>query len=115
MRERKIVVAAFVMVALLVAGCGKSEDLTGKWVYTSDEFSETIELFSDGTGIMSGINENDEEYKHDCTWIAENGRIKFTIDFGLLGDQAIAYDYKWNDSELIFTSEDGEEGIYIKQ
>lgn len=35
MRERKIVVAAFVMVALLVAGCGKSEDLTGKWVYTS--------------------------------------------------------------------------------
>lgn len=115
MRGRKTIIAVFMVIVVLVVGCGKKEDLTGKWVYTDDESSETIELFSDGTGIMQGVKADGEDYKYDCTWIAENGRIKFTINLGLLGDQAMAYDYKWNNSELIFTSEDGEEGTYLKQ
>lgn len=115
MRKRTVLVIALIMLLVLVAGCGKTEDLTGKWTFSDDETSETIELFSDGTGIMQGVNADGDDYKYDCSWIAENGRIKFTINLGILGDKSVAYDYTYNKSEITFISEDGEEGIYYKQ
>lgn len=114
MRRRKVFVVMMMLVIALV-GCGKGEDLTGKWKFSDDITSETIELFSDGTGIMEGVNAEGDDYKYDCTWVAENGRIKFTLDLGILGDTSIAYDYKCSKSELTFISEDGNEGIYYKQ
>lgn len=115
MKRRKTVIAVFIMLTILLVGCGKGEDLTGKWKFSDDITSETIELFSDGTGIMEGTNTEGEDYKYDCTWVAENGRIKFTLDLGVFGDSSITYDYKYSKSELTFISEDGDEGIYYKQ
>lgn len=43
---------AFVMLVFLLIGCGKSEDLTGRWICSDEGVSTTLELFSDGTGTF---------------------------------------------------------------
>lgn len=105
---RKKILAVLLIVVILLAittGCGEvKEDLTGKWV----KDTEVIELYSDGTGIVTSIDENgNEEHSYSCTWVAENGRLKITYDLGMLGIISKAADYQLSDSStLICTFDD---------
>lgn len=50
MKRRKTVIAVFIMLTILLVGCGKGEDLTGRWVCSDEGIATNLELFSDGTG-----------------------------------------------------------------
>lgn len=73
MRGRKTIVAVLMVIVVLTIGCGKKEDLTGKWVCTDEGISESLDLFSDGTGMFTQDGESCE-----ITWVAEDGRFKLT-------------------------------------
>ncbi|MBD5469106.1 MAG: hypothetical protein HDR21_13270 [Lachnospiraceae bacterium] len=107
MRKKKriisICMAALVML-LAIAGCGKKEDITGKWVFTEEETGETaaMELFSDGSGIYTA-----EGVSYSCAWITENGRLKIEIDAGMFGKSSLVADYEIDGDKLILSDEDG--------
>lgn len=101
MRGRKTIIAVFMVIVVLVIGCGKSEDLTGKWVCTDEEISTTLELFSDGTGTLI---QGDQTYS--ISWIAENGRLKISASLGFLGEYAEAAAYEQKGNSLTFTYDD---------
>ena len=101
MRGRKLVVSIIMMIAVLLAGCGKSGDLTGKWVCTDEGITTTLELFSDGTGTLI-----QEDQTYSISWIAENGRLKISASLGFLGEYAEAATYEQNGDSLTFTYDD---------
>lgn len=103
MKRRETIIAVFMMLFVLMAGCGKSEDLTGKWVCTDEGISEAIELFSDGTGTFIQDGES-----YEISWIAEDGRFKITRSFGFLGDSTGTFDYELKKDIFTIFSEDGE-------
>lgn len=113
--RKKILTILLIVVMLLVitTGCGeKKEDLTGRWVKDTD----IIELYSDGTGILTSMSDDgNKEETYSCTWIAENGRLKFTFDLGVLGTRSGAYDYTLSKSKLILTTDDGVIREYYKE
>ena len=92
MKRRETIIAVFMMLFVLMAGCGKSEDLTGKWVCTDEGISEAIELFSDGTG----------------TFIQDGESYEISRSFGFLGDSTGTFDYELKKDIFTIFSEDGE-------
>lgn len=109
MRKRTVFVVALIMLIVLV-GCGKTEDLTGKWVCTEGETSTTLELFSDGTGTLI-----QEDQTYSISWIAENGRLKISASLGFLGEYAEAADYKLKKDTLTFIYDDDSVEHYKKE
>lgn len=110
MKRRKTVFVVALIMLIVLAGCGKTEDLTGKWVCTEGETSTTLELFSDGTGThMQG----DQTYS--ISWIAENGRLKISASLGFLGGYAEAADYELKKDSLTFTFDDDSVEHYKKE
>lgn len=110
MRVRKIATAILIMMLVFVAGCGKAEDLTGKWVCTDEGVEESLDLFSDGTGTFMQDGES-------CaiTWVAENGRFKLTRSFGFLGESSGTFDYELKKDMLTFLSENGQTQNFTRE
>lgn len=110
MRGRKLVVSIVMMIAVLLAGCGKSGNLTGKWVCTDEGISESLELFSDGTGTFTQDGESCE-----ITWAAEEGMFKLTRSLGFLGESSGTFDFELKKDTLTFFSDDGEIQNFIRE
>lgn len=104
MRGKKAlsICTALLIMLLAIAGCGKKENMTGKWVCTEEETGETatMELFSDGTGIYTA-----EELSYSCEWTTENGRLKLEVDT-IFGKISNAWDYKLDGDALILTEDE---------
>ncbi|MCM1103251.1 MAG: hypothetical protein NC409_04010 [Clostridium sp.] len=110
MRKRAISICMAALVVLLaITGCGKKEDITGKWVCTQEETGETaiMELFSDGTGIYTA-----EGLSYSSMWITENGRLKIEIDAGIFGKISQVWDYKLDGDALVVTDDGGSYTFY---
>lgn len=108
MKKKVLVILCSLMMILLV-GCGlKTSTLVGSWATDAEEKAD-FELYSDGTGI-----EKEEIGSFALEWIAENGKLKVTIDTGLFGKIAASYSYKLSEDTLILTDDDGEETTYIR-
>lgn len=114
MSKKKSLLIIFLaaIVTMVFIGCEKKEpDLTGKWIMESDE-NYSIELFSDKTGIMYGLNEGGEDTSYSIEWIAEDGRIKFSI---YNGNASVSYAYEINDDKLILQDDNGEQLNYFRK
>lgn len=110
MQKRVIIFLLVIGVLTFLVGCGeKKENLTGTW--TSEDGSESIELYSDGTGILYDLDE-DEQYS--LSWIAEDGKLKFDVDL-LLTNFAVSYDYGLQKNTLTLTDDDSESTVYTRE
>lgn len=101
--KRALSICTTLLIMLLaIAGCGKKEDMTGKWVYTVEETGETstMEFFSDGTGIYTV-----EGMSYSCEWITEKGRLKLEVDT-IFGKNSQAWDYKLDGDSLMLTKDE---------
>ncbi|MCM1103252.1 MAG: hypothetical protein NC409_04015 [Clostridium sp.] len=101
MRKRAISICMAALIVLLaIAGCSKKESLVGKWVATDEATgeTETMELFSDGSGIYTS---------YACEWSTENGRLKIEIDTGIFGKVSHVWDYELDGDTLVLSDEDG--------
>ncbi len=99
----KKILTVFVVIVMMITlvGCGSKQDpLVGKWV--EDQGVEVLELFSDGTGILT----TSEGTAYSLTsWIAENGRLKLTSQMPLIGEYTFVFDYELNGKVLTVTTE----------
>ncbi len=110
--RRIISVCMTVLVMLLaIAGCGKKESLVGKWTYTDEvtEATETMELFSDGTGILAA-----DEISQSLEWAIVDGKLKIEVDTGIFGKVPMVVDYELDGDKLMLTNE-GETITYMKE
>jgi len=109
----KKIFAIVLLLGLVFAlvGCGDSDHpLVGRWEGVSleiifdgeseifDDFDDTLEFFSDGTGVTT---EGGRSF--DFTWSAENGRLRMTEN----GDTEVM-DYNISRSTLTMTMTDGD-------
>ncbi|MGN0326351.1 MAG: hypothetical protein ACI4DW_08560 [Lachnospiraceae bacterium] len=112
MKKFRLLVAIVTVLMVVLSGCG-SKSLVGTWVEDSDR-PETLELFSDGTGRLS----SQSGFITSLTitsWLAEDDRLKITVQAPLLGEYTFVEDYEVNKDTLTLTDDDGEETIYIRQ
>lgn len=109
--KKLISIFAIVVLVFIISGCGSKQDpLVGKWVEDA-ESGEVLELFSDGTGILT----TSEGSAYSLTsWIAENGRLKITSQMPLVGEYTVAFDYELNGKVLTVIIE-GESTTYQKE
>lgn len=106
--KKKIIILLCVLTILLV-GCGtKTPSLIGGWDMDSDGKAD-FELYSDGTGL-----EKEEIGTFALEWIAENGKLKFTINTGILGSVALSFSYELTEDTLILTDDEGESTTYTR-
>ncbi len=111
--KRALSICTTLLIMLLaIAGCGKKENLAGKWVYTEEGTGSTVtmEFFSDGTGICTV-----DESSYSCTWTSENGRLKIEMDFGIFGKDAQTTNYKLDGDTLVLTTNEGESATYYRE
>lgn len=115
--KNKILITLLLVVLLLTACGEKKEDLTGVWIeYQEDGTSQSLQLYSDGTGIITDYNnEGSSLESYSCTWIAENERIKFTIDYGIFGSTALSFKYEIKDNTLTLWDDSGKMEIYERE
>lgn len=107
-----LIVLLIVTMTLFFVGCEKKEpDLTGKWIESEEDAS--LELYSDGTGIIAETGSDGSYQQYSCTWIAEDGRIKITMDLGILGNISDSADYELTEDTLTLKWDDETE-IYHK-
>lgn len=115
MKKRILAILLMVMMIFGLVGCGAKEpEITGKWVMESDE-NCFLELYSDGTGIVRELNSDGNAEQYDFAWIAENGRIKFTMNFGLLGSASETIDYELTEKQLTLKYESGTIEVYNRE
>ncbi|MCM1125018.1 MAG: hypothetical protein NC429_00965 [Lachnospiraceae bacterium] len=115
---KKKILVMLLFVALILTACGeKKEDLTGVWIeQEEDGTSQGLQLYSDGTGIITDYDsDGNQDMSYSCTWIAENERIKFTIDYGILGSASISFKYEVKSNELTLWDDSGEMEVYKKE
>lgn len=105
MREKTVIFIVALMCCGMFMACGKQMDLTGQW--KNDEYGY-MEFFSDGTGTVS-----DDDVSYTITWIAENERLKISMDT-LLGETSVTYGYKLDGDNLILTDDAGEQATYTR-
>lgn len=75
-----------------------------------------MEFFSDGSGLLSSYDSNDEMRSYDCTWIAENGRFKITVDYGISGTKSFSGNYELKKDTLkLYYDNDPKEYVYYKE
>lgn len=100
--EKKFLTILLIMVMVVCfIGCGKKEpQITGKWTSLDESDLTSLELYSDGTGIFNNYDEDGSLSSYGCTWIAEDGRLKISIDFGLLGTSSTSFDYELTQDTL---------------
>lgn len=76
------------------------------------ETPETLELFSDGTGIVSNTS---EQYQYSITfWLGESGGLKITVQMTLVGEYTIACDYEITKDTLTLIEGD-DRTLYYKE
>lgn len=104
-------VIAVLLILFVVSGCGSKQDpLVGKWVEDAEQ-AEVLELFSDGTGVLTTSEGNAYSL---TSWIAENGRLKLATQMPLIGESTLVFDYEVNGKVLTVTIE-GERATYRKE
>lgn len=105
--KKKVTVILCSLLMILLVGCGgnASNSIIGQWVNIDENDGDSFEFFSDGTGIII----DSDGTTHSVTWIAENERIKITVDMGILGEWSSSCDYKLDKDSL--TIDDGEGNI----
>ncbi len=112
-RKRALSICTTLLIVLLtIVGCGKKEDMTGKWVYTEEETGKTVtmELFSDGTGVYS----EEDWLPYSCEWSTEKGKFKLEVDTGIFGKISRTIDYELDGDKLVFT-DDGEIDTFYRE
>lgn len=115
MKKKIFTVLLTIAMMLAVIGCGEKEpQLSGVWILESDK-EGFLELYSDGTGIIGVTDDSGEVQNYDCTWIAENSRLKFTIDFGIFGSASESVDYELTKETLTLSYESGTIEIYNRK
>lgn len=103
MNERKKFLTILLMMVMIACfiGCSKKEpEITGKWTSLDESDLTSLELYSDGTGIFNNYDEDGSLSSYSCTWIAEDGRLKISTDFGLLGTSSTSFDYELTQDTL---------------
>lgn len=116
--KNKILITLLLVVLLLTACGEKKEDLTGIWIeQKEDGSSENMQLYSDGTGVIIDYDsEGNSEESFSCTWIAENGHMKITVDYGLFGSNSISCKYELKNGTLSLWDDSGEQiGLYVRE
>ena len=116
MKNKILIMVLFVV--LMMTACGeKKEDLTGVWIeHQEDGTSQNLQLYSDGTGIITDCdNEGNSLESYSCTWIAENERIKFTIDYGIFGSSSISFKYEVKGDTLTIWDDSNEMEVYKRE
>lgn len=115
--KNKILITLLFVVLMLTACGEKKEDLTGVWVEKQEDGTSIVfQLYSDGTGILTNYDSDgssDESYS--CTWIAENERIKFTIDYGIFGSNSISFKYEAKGDILTLWDDSGEADVFERE
>ena len=110
----KRLISALIVAMLVITtltGCGSKQDpLVGRWVEDA-ETAEVLELFSDGTGILTTSEGNVYSL---TSWIAENDRLKLTTQMPLIGESTFVFDYELNGKVLTVTVE-GQSSTYTKE
>lgn len=89
MKNRTRIITIIALACLLVSliGCGSSKNkLVGSWVNTNDR-TDQVTFYKDGTGMADGIS---------CNWNASNGQLTLTAWFG-----SVTYDYSFRGSNLV--------------
>lgn len=110
--KKEILVVFCCLAMILLFGCGEKSTLIGAWTTESEGNEEEkayFELYSDGTGLIK-----EEIGSSALEWIAENGKLKLTIDAGLLGKIAVSYSYTLSSNTLILTDDNGEDTTFTK-
>ncbi len=109
--KRLIAVIVIAMMVMSLAGCGSKQDpLVGKWI-EDVEPAGTLELFSDGTGILTTSAGNAYTI---TSWLAENGRLKLTTQMPFIGESTFVFDYEISGKVLTVMVEDGS-STYTKE
>jgi hypothetical protein len=98
---------AFTLVfGLILAGCGGSSALAGKWVPEEAHYGPggdgSMELSKDGTGIANGVA---------ITWKVEKGRLVLKHDL----QGTFSFAYKLSGASLTLTNDDGESVRYYRE
>lgn len=116
---KKKILVMLLFVALMLTACGeKKEDLTGVWIEEKQEDGtyESLQLFSDGTGIIADFDsEGNPDISYSCTWIAEDGRMKVTVDYGIFGSNSVSVKYEVKGDTLTLWEDSGEVDVYKKE
>lgn len=107
MKKKVTLILCSLMMILLIGCGGKSQTLVGAWTSNADGKID-FELFSDGTGV-----ENEELGSFPLEWIAENGKLKITINAGFVS-LAESFSYQLSDDTLILTTDEGEETTFTR-
>lgn len=111
--KKKVTVILCSLLMVLLVGCGgNSSTLVGAWTTDAEGMEEEnayFELYSDGTGLIK-----EDMGSSALEWIAENGKLKLTIDAGLFGKVAVSYSYTLSENTLILTDDDGTDTTFTK-
>ena len=122
--KKKVTVILCSLLMILLIGCGgSSNNLIGQWVNEDENETETdgdpfalfsdstaIDFFSDGTAIISYSSGRTNSVK----WVAENERLKLTLDTGIFGNVATSYSYQLTKNTLMLTDDEGEKTTFTK-
>lgn len=122
MKKRLLFMPLIIILFFSFVSCSKKEpEITGKWILALEDGVETtdeenyLDFYSDGTGIASGTDSDGLLWHYDCTWVTEDGRLKLTLNLGLLGSTANSYAYEIDGDTLILTNDDKNTATYYKE
>ena len=106
---KRRIAALLCVLTILLIGCGaEAPTLIGAWE-TDAEGKADFELYSDGTGL-----EKESMGTFALEWIAENGKLKVTIDIGVFGTVAQSFSYDLTEDTLILTDDEGISTTYTR-
>ena len=110
--KKFLAVLAVLVVLLSLSGCRASESkLLGQWEeerFPPGNFPYKFELFSNGTGW---VDPSTTSGMYDCTWTAENGRIRIVAT----GLYSYAFSYKISGKKLYLINDNNLTHTYIKK
>lgn len=98
------IIAAFVLVVGVFAGCGKKESVVGTW--EGDDYTYTFNADGTGTQQIGGINIDISSYE------AKDGKLKITVTY-LKTDETTEYEYSLKKGVLTLTK--GEDTITLNK
>ncbi|MDD3220253.1 MAG: hypothetical protein PHC41_10180 [Lachnospiraceae bacterium] len=97
-----VVSILFVFAAIILTGCGKTEDkIVGNWQETG-EYGEIMEIYDGGTAIMRG---NPSDPGETYTWVLSNDTITFTPEVNLFNNPEV-YEVSFEKDSMILTEGD---------
>lgn len=107
-------IALIVLLCISTLGCGKEEpEITGKWMLKDATVPVSLELYSDGTGVLCNYEDDSVTNSYECSWVAEDGRIKLSINLGITTETTTS-DYILTENTLTLDFED-DSVTYIRE